>query len=643
MVPITDQAADGMVASLPQRAPGYYTIDRDTIMKGAEMDDRHSAAAFSSVHPGFYGRDDELDRLYELFAETARTRVPRLAVLIADSGIGKTALVQAFYRRLTADPDWDNTSPKGFWPDAFQGTGNDLKVNPDFPKDYRPEEPPKFMWLGMRWQNPGNRNPDDQGCPLPGAREMLYRHVKVVQGMPRLWRRFLKRLGKKGADLWKGVAEEGVTYAAEGAANLALGSFAPVVKPVALAFREAYRERGLQHRDLEESTERNAGDELCLELGGLMGGKEPLPTILWLDDAQWIDPSSVEFLGKLFRSAKKEKWPLLVIATHWEREWKKNHHHSSEDAPSFTRLADSLFEGSPQPEVRVLEKGDRESLRSMLLERLPGLTEDQQELIIRKCDGNFLSLEENIRELLGENRNFKDRDPNAPLTQAAMGQIEAWESDRDRRVEQRFRTLEEEIKDILGWSSRAGARFVRKMISDFAQSRMEGDSESWISMCFDPYAIFLGSEDRPVVEFKDRAYYRSAMKYFDVHLRKDHEDALRDFFARWFSDWINNCFDENGNTLRLDEDRHTLLLEDGDYFLLSRAVEVNLLLAAVVEPNPVELLEMAVRFLPLPSAPIWSEPIATASLRAHCMLVEVYAKKKTLGSMPQSRAVTSEG
>ena len=573
------------------------------------MDHRPSAETSGAV-PHFYGREKELAWLYGLLDDVGRRRVPCLAVIVAESGIGKSALVQALYRKLTTDPRWDGPGSDGFWPDAFQGSGDDLKVNPDFPEDYRPGTLPKFMWLGIRWQNLGNRNRDDQSCPLPGAREVLYRHVKVVEGMPGPWSRFRDRLKRKGAELGEIGVEEAAILVGEEVTGVAFGPLAPFARFVVAAAREARKGKGARHRDLEEAAERSAGDELCEELGWLMGGSERRPTIVWLDDAQWIDKSSIEFLEKLFRRAKSGEWPLLVLATHWEREWNEHRQHGSEGAPSLTRFADSQLDGCPQTEVRVLEKGDRESLRSRLLARLPGLVEDQRELIIRKCDGNFLSLEENIGELLGRERNFENRDRTNPLTQAAMRRIEAWETDRDKRVEQRFQALEGELQDILGWSSRAGTRFVRKMIADFAQERMENDSEGRIFMCFDPYAILSESEDRSVAEFRDRAYYRSAMRYFEEYLETEDEDDLREFLVRRFSDWINNRFDEDGDTLRL---------EDAPDSSLS---------ATAAEANRVDLLEMAVRFLPLRDAPDWSEPIAAACLRARCMLVEVYAQKR---------------
>ena len=102
-----------------------------------------------------------------------------------------------------------------------------------------------------------------------------------------------------------------------------------------------------------------------------MDGSQPLPTILWLDNAQWIDASSTAFLEKLLPWAKNGKWPLLVIATHWEREWREHLQDGGEGTPSLTRFTDPQLDGYPQTEVRVLDNGDQESLRSLLLDQLP--------------------------------------------------------------------------------------------------------------------------------------------------------------------------------------------------------------------------------------------------------------------------------
>ena len=44
-----------------------------------------------------------------------------MAVVVAESGIGKSRLVQALYQQLTIDPAWDPPEVN-YWPDAFQTT-----------------------------------------------------------------------------------------------------------------------------------------------------------------------------------------------------------------------------------------------------------------------------------------------------------------------------------------------------------------------------------------------------------------------------------------------------------------------------------------------------------------------------------------
>ena len=128
--------------------------------------------------PGFHGRDEELAWLFGLFEESVRSRAPNFAVVVAESGLGKSRLVQALYQKLAADPEWD---PGDFWPDAFgDDEGRSLRVNPAFDADHKPQALPKFLWLGMRWEDPQGRNRADVLCPLPNVKEQLSRCLDVT-------------------------------------------------------------------------------------------------------------------------------------------------------------------------------------------------------------------------------------------------------------------------------------------------------------------------------------------------------------------------------------------------------------------------------------------------------------------------------
>jgi len=88
--------------------------------------------------PGFFGRESELSWLRGLWdgctardAQTGRfAGGPRMGVILAESGIGKSRLVQALYQQLTRDPVWDPPEVD-YWPDAFNDQGMQLRVVPD--------------------------------------------------------------------------------------------------------------------------------------------------------------------------------------------------------------------------------------------------------------------------------------------------------------------------------------------------------------------------------------------------------------------------------------------------------------------------------------------------------------------------------
>ena len=67
----------------------------------------------------FFGREVELQLLHDaLHAATDPTiRTPQIVTFVAETGVGKSRIIQEFYHQLTVSETWD---PSNFWPDAFQ-------------------------------------------------------------------------------------------------------------------------------------------------------------------------------------------------------------------------------------------------------------------------------------------------------------------------------------------------------------------------------------------------------------------------------------------------------------------------------------------------------------------------------------------
>lgn len=120
-----------------------------------------------------------------------------------------------------------------------------------------------------------------------------------------------------------------------------------------------------------------------------------------------------------------------------------------------------------------------------------------------------------------------------------------WESNRAKRVEQRFHDLEEEIRRLLGWSSRMGICFLQELVDELAHRQGdELDARRLLGSCIDPLAI-LAEVNPHLREFRDRAFHQVASHYFayiDSGLEEDLNEVLRERLGVW----IDGAFGERG-------------------------------------------------------------------------------------------------
>jgi tetratricopeptide (TPR) repeat protein len=550
-----------------------------------------------------HGRTEELARLRALWdAATVRDASgrfvggPRMAVVVAETGYGKTRLVQALYQQLTTDPAWD-PDEINYWPDAFQAPGEQLRVNPD-PEGHEPKGPPQFMWLGMRWQPTEERNVEERTCAIPAARDALQAHVRIADRMRPAWqhaRANLERTLRAGgaantlaraADLAVPFGELGVRFL-KGAVDLA-------------------RDRGNARRAAGAEADRQASDaaeEFVAEMREVFGGAgsagRVLPTILWLDDAQWIDAVTLRFVHELWEQARERRWPLLVVVTHWEREW-------AELRAAGTEGSLASLEGTPGVERIHLGPSTRADLDAFLSDRLPGLTPPQRDLLLDKSGGNFLTMVENVGELLANPEAFVGGSVGRALSADGERFVQEWESNRQRRIEQRFGRLASEVRTVLGWGSALGIRFLKDVIADHAvRTGLAKDPGLLIDACVTPFAI-LGSPSPNVREFRDRAFHVVARKHFE-RWGSGHADSLRATLREHLVRWVNASFDDEGAILRPDEDEPSWAPPQGAAIFLA-------------PEERRDLLGMAVRELELPDAPDWKDPAHAAALRARILL-----------------------
>ena len=463
---------------------------------------------------GFHGREKELTWLRAQFDAVAARAAdgkfvgPRMVFIVAESGIGKSRLVQELYLRLTNDPQWDPPEVN-YWPDAFREVGAQLRTVPDM-RGHVPAGPPRFAWLGARWQPTDVRNVSERRSVLPEIRSSVTTHAEVLKSHGSAWAEAAGRVGEVFRD-------EGVGAAADAIGIPFFGLLSKVAKSV--KDMAADRLAGPKSFDRVEAEEiKSEIDEVldCMRL--LLDGKGAVPTVLWLDDAQWTDAETLEFVRRLWDQAQRRRWPLLIAVTHWEREWRElaQARRNGDAGPS---LVD--FEGQPSVDTLHLANPANDTLRDYLAQRLPGLKPDQQRLLVDKASGNFLTMVENTGELLSEPMWFVGERIDGALTDDAVAYIREFESERRRRVEQRFKALETEVKQMLGWSAEMGSRFLTNTVIEFARARaVSARPDETLAVCVDPYAL-VAKPIPEVGEFRDPEYHRVASAYSARFLQRD--------------------------------------------------------------------------------------------------------------------------
>lgn len=483
---------------------------------------------------GFYGREGEVECIRRAWNECAAAATkespasgPRMVLVIGETGLGKSRLIQALYEQLTTDPIWD---PTEYWPDAMQALSGQLRVNPDL-SGHVPGGPPRFLWLGMRWQPPAARNVDERSCQLPEARDALRAHVTIAQRNASVWI-------EAASKLKRAIAAQGAEEVASQVADAVL-PFGGLLVKLAKSTLELARERSEGPRRVDAERARqvcDASDELQEELREVLGGtgrRRPLPTVLWLDDAQWADEMSLRCLHEVWGEARAKKWPLLVLVTHWEREWRELEQMADGRSP----ICLTRYDGFDVDRI-WLPRASMDGLSGYLRAALPGLTTEQASALVDRSGGNFLSMVENVTELTQEPRWFEHEDPTQALTPEGLEHIQAFASNREQRVRQRFKEFERKEKDALGWAAHLGSRFLADLLEDIVRAKVPDEApRALVDRCVSPLAV-LAAPSVHAREFRDRAFFDAAAAHYAAFLRRDEPELVKLLTGR-VCEWID--------------------------------------------------------------------------------------------------------
>ncbi|HNU11696.1 MAG TPA: tetratricopeptide repeat protein [Rubrivivax sp.] len=473
----------------------------------------------------FCGRETELTRLVDAYESVSRESGPRLAVICADRGMGKTRLVQELYRHLSTHFD-----PDDYWPDASLFKGNNLRVAPDFNDPQTQahfatfttaERPLPFLWWGFRLGDPLDRNAvhadmaahrrtlDPHLERARFAREHAVRHAALRHSTKDVAADAALKIGEAllesvpGVGLGKNLLEVGLgafkTARMHRQAKLESDRFACTD----LATLDAQRVADVYERTLDELA-------ALLEPRDGSGG---LPAVVFCDDAQFAreegDEGALRFLQQLWDRAEKGNWPLLLVATHWAVDWEQDIHGARASFAHHFRVTADDEERATM--IRLPKQSD---LSALVEQGLPGLPRHDVELLLRKVDGN----PQILIELIGlVQRSPAWRSRQGTLSPHGRRSIERHHCNLTKLITERLLSdsTPTAVRLAVALSSVQGMQFMGSLTEAAADALALGPAGEGLATAADPLRLVVGL-DAGVASFVQRAYRDAAEAVLDT-------------------------------------------------------------------------------------------------------------------------------
>lgn len=473
------------------------------------------------------GRERELDLLLATWEKVKSPGAgPRVCVLLAESGLGKTRLAQEFFGRLSRS---QGVHGVGYWPPELGRDGNNLRINPP-EEDCNGDAELPFLWWGLRLVDPLAHNRIAAGVLAHHVERDLVPHLEPMYRAQRQRQR-LARLAKIGGGLAADMLVDMIPFMG---LVKSIGETGLELKELHSSWR---KDREALDRDRLAAERRATLSERVIgDLRALFSGRAEarVPGVILIDDGQFSthDPGLVEFVEALLSAMAGGGWPLLLLVTHWEREWAE---HRAADAPTIARALDGHGRRHPG-QVELLHLRPVADLSPLLRDRLPGLRPEQARALLERAGGNPRFLDEILRIALSTRGRalFVGRDPKKPMTDAGLADLLARSVALHDLVAERLAASPEPVQKAVALASMQGPEFLRRLVGETASALAEpADAiDGAISEAQNPHA-YVAEVSEGVAAFAQRIYHEAAREllpaWFDPG---DVEQALADVVRR---------------------------------------------------------------------------------------------------------------
>lgn len=475
----------------------------------------------------FCGRTQELDALRQAYRNVAWAPqgTPQLVAIVGESGLGKTRLVQEFYRWLATSEDGST----GYWPGDLAAVDDNLQINPD-PAACNSARPVPFLWWGLRLPDPGARNQAVAG-QLASSLDTLTPHLEPALRTER------RRQAGKGMAMAVGNV----------AFDVAFDFVATLVPPLGLLktigqgalelgqhARTLWRARDVDAPGrLQDQQREDLADRIVSDFGVLLSRDATetpaVPAVIVIDDGQFSehDPSIVTFVQKMMTAAVARQWRVLFVVTYWTAEWNRHFGPGTEDdAPTIARVIHAR-RGDFGEAWRPLDLPAVGDLSPIVAAVLPGLPPAQTSALVERAGGNPRYLDEVLRFCERNERLFVGRNLSAPLTDKGLATLLERTVDLQELVAERLHLLEPGVRRALLLASAQGQEFLTPLVSDVSAILHETAGEPELDRAEHPHA-FIHRQPGCRGAFAQRVFHEVAVAQIGNDFDEDAvQEALR--------------------------------------------------------------------------------------------------------------------
>lgn len=485
------------------------------------------------------GRQADLESLIAAYRSAKLQGTVSATAIVAESGVGKTRLIQAFYQQLRRIED-----PVGYWPEQFPGDLVTLDLNPDLAQQHDLPDGtlPPFLWWAIRFPKPDQRNRSLSGrsSVLDAAPHLMGHFAACAQSATLMEDR--RAALDLAIDMFAEVTQD-------------LIPFAGVAKTLVSKGMEAYRLRkkmaelhaAKKPRDFEQLESEKSSQALLSGLSAMqsMVPGLVLPMVLVLDDIHWIDATSVRQLHALLQLARQQQWPLFVLLTAWPAEWKLA---ASKGEGPLAQLQSSLTGATDahEPIGKLLLRPIAETPQ-LISRALPGLNEQQRELIRSKFGGDLYSLSALLYSLRAKRQFFELRDPSRALNTAGMRFLQSHSAERSALIQDRFNELPDATQLGLSVAALLGRRALTRLAEVIANDVLgrpevegrDGEPVSPSVSLREEACRWLLNEPMPgICEFVDEVTFELVQD--SLHPEEDDFRRAVGSGLRWVDRWIRD-------------------------------------------------------------------------------------------------------